>query len=106
MYNFRKDFPVFTTHPDLVYLDSASTTQKPAYVIDEVAQYLRSGYANIHRGAYRLSEISEQLYIDSKKAVARYINAQSLHEIVYTTNATGAFNLLVSTLELSGKLQK
>ncbi len=73
MYNFQKDFPVFTTHPDIVYLDSASTSQKPTHVIEGVAEYLRSGYANIHRGAYELSEISEKLYTDSKKSIARHI---------------------------------
>ena len=49
MQNFKSDFPVFQTHPNLVYLDNTATTQKPAYVIDGVAEYLRTGYANIHR---------------------------------------------------------
>ena len=49
MKNFKSDFPVFVQKPELVYLDNTATTQKPAYVIDGVAQYLRTGYANIHR---------------------------------------------------------
>jgi len=73
MQNFKKDFPIFTTHPDLVYLDSTATSQKPSYVIDGVADYLRSSYANIHRGSYEISEISEKLYEDSKKIVAKNI---------------------------------
>ncbi len=73
MNNFKSDFPIFQTRPDLVYLDNTSTTQKPSYVIDGVADYLRTGYANIHRGSYELSEISEKLYKDSKKIVAKHI---------------------------------
>lgn len=57
--NYKSHFPIFQAHPNLVYLDNTATTQKPAYVIDGVADYLRTGYANIHRGAYELSEISE-----------------------------------------------
>jgi selenocysteine lyase/cysteine desulfurase len=72
--SIKKDFPIFTTHPNLVYLDSIATSQKPAMVIDGVANYLRSSYANIHRGSY---EISEKLYEDSKKIVAKHIGAES-----------------------------
>ena len=73
MSNIKKDFPIFTTHPDLVYLDSTATAQKPSHVIDGVAEYLRSSYANIHRGSYDISEVSEKLYENSKKNVAKHI---------------------------------
>jgi len=53
--SIKQDFPIFQTHPDLVYLDSTATSQKPAMVIDGVADYLRSSYANIHRGSYDIS---------------------------------------------------
>ncbi len=46
---FRSDFPIFTTHPDLVYLDSASSAQKPKQVIDSLSRYFATDYANIHR---------------------------------------------------------
>ena len=62
---FRKDFPIFITHPDLVFLDSASSSQKPKMVIDAITQYLESSYSNIHRGSYELSEISEELFEQS-----------------------------------------
>jgi cysteine desulfurase/selenocysteine lyase len=49
MVDIKKDFPFFDTHPDLVYLDNAATTQKPRYVIDKTQEYIASSYANIHR---------------------------------------------------------
>lgn len=67
---FRSDFPIFTTHPDLVFLDSASSAQKPQYVIDALSRYFASDYANIHRGAYDLSMASSLLYDKAKKAIA------------------------------------
>lgn len=100
--NFKKDFPLLTNN-DLTYLDSAATSQKPAYVIDGVKKFLESWYANIHRGDYALSQQSEDLYHASKEAYANLINA-SADEIIYTYNATYAFNILVQALVLSGKL--
>lgn len=106
MTNIKKDFPIFGTHPDLVYLDSTATTQKPAMVIDGVAEYLRSSYANIHRGSYDISELSEKLYEDSKKIVAKHIGADSWREVIYTGNSTYALNLLSQSLYRSHKLKK
>lgn len=103
---FRSDFPIFDHRPGLVYLDSASTTQKPAAVIESVAEYLRTGYANIHRGAYGLSEVSDVQYRASKEAVARLIGAASHYEIVYSNTSTGAFNLLAASLAKSEWLEK
>jgi cysteine desulfurase/selenocysteine lyase len=65
----REDFPLLVNHPDIVYLDNAATTQKPAYVIDGVADFLRNEYSNIHRGLYPLSEQSECHFYNSKKLV-------------------------------------
>lgn len=103
---FKKDFPIFQTHPDLVYLDSTATSQKPAMVIDGVAEYLRSSYANIHRGSYEISEISEKLYEDSKKIVAQNIWAENWREIIYTGNATYALNILAQSIWRTGLLKK
>lgn len=102
----RSDFPIFTTHPDLVYLDSASSAQKPKQVIDAISRYFATDYANIHRGAYDLSMQSSLLYEKAKKAVARKLNASSDAEIVFTYNATYAFNLIAQGLVKSGWLQK
>jgi len=71
--DIKKDFPIFTQKPGLVYLDNASTTQKPNFVIDAVSDFVSGQYANIHRGNYDLSHESESVYIDSKKAVAKLL---------------------------------
>ena len=102
---FRSDFPIFTSHPDLVYLDSASTTQKPRHVIDAMSNMLEESYANIHRGSYDLSEMAEAYYESSKESIAKHLGGVSRHEIVYTYNATYAFNFLTRSLIKSGILK-
>jgi len=104
--SIKQDFPIFTTHPDLVYLDSTATSQKPSVVIDWVADYLRSSYANIHRWSYDISEVSEKLYEDSKKIVAKHIWADSWREVIYTGNSTYALNLLSQSIWRTGILKK
>lgn len=104
--SLRSHFPVFSHHSDLVYLDSASTAQKPGVVIEGMKQHMEQEYANIHRGAYDLSEASEVLYHGSKEAVARLINARETAEISYSYNATSALNILASSLVHSGQLRK
>ncbi len=94
---FKSEFPLLVNHPEIIYLDNAATTQKPAMVIDGVAEFLRHDYANIHRGLYSLSESSELRFHQSKKLVAELINA-SEKEIIYTANATASFNLLAQSL--------
>jgi len=104
--SIRSDFSIFSNNPDLIYLDSASTAQKPRMVIDGMRDFMERDYANIHRGAYSLSERSEELYDASKKAMARLINAKSTAEVNYTYNATYALNLFVSSLVRSKWLKK
>lgn len=102
---FRSDFPIFDTHPALVFLDSASSAQKPRQVIDAMSKYLSTNYSNIHRGAYDLSMESSLLYEKAKKSVAEKLSARA-DEIVFTYNATYAFNLLSRSLVKSGLLVK
>jgi cysteine desulfurase/selenocysteine lyase len=102
---FRTDFPLFTHSPDLVYLDSASTTQKPQKVLDQMMNHISHEYANIHRGSYDLSEASERYFENSKEYVRKFLGAQSRHEVIYTYNATYAANLLARTLVKSGALK-
>lgn len=104
--SFRSHFPVFFHHPDLVYLDSASTAQKPSIVIEGMKHHMEQEYANIHRGDYDLSEASEVLYHGSKEAVVKLINACETSEISYSYNATSALNILVTSLIRSGDLKK
>ncbi len=93
----KKDFPIFKNNPWLVFLDSAASSQKPKYVIDGVSEFVASSYANIHRGAYSLSEKSEELYEASKKKVAELLNVKS-SEIIYSYNANYAINLIAQSL--------
>ena len=66
MNQFKKDFPIFKNNPWIVFLDNASSTQKPSHVINGIKHFLENDYANIHRWAYILSEKSEILYEKSK----------------------------------------
>jgi cysteine desulfurase / selenocysteine lyase len=102
---YKKDFPIFETHLNLVFLDSASSTQKPNLVIDGISDFLRTSYSNIHRGAYDLSMESSRLYDQAKIAVAKKLSARS-DEIVFTYNATYALNYLAHSLVKSGYLKK
>ncbi len=101
MKDIKKDFPVFENNPGLVYLDSCSSTQKPSYVIEGVSWYVSNYYANIHRWLYNLSEVSEEIYQDSKKLAGNTINAKS-SEIIYTYNSTYGLNMLAYSLLVSG----
>ncbi|MBI2780671.1 MAG: cysteine desulfurase [Chloroflexi bacterium] len=93
----RRDFPILATeshgHP-LVFLDSASTSQKPLAVIEAVDTYYREYNANVHRGIYEIGERSTAAYEAARSAVARFINAPDAHEVVFTRNATEAINLV------------
>src|SRR6187551_3575029 len=93
----RADFPILAQeingHP-LVYLDSASTSQKPSVVIDAVADYYREYNANVHRGIYTIGEKSTAEYEKARARVARFINAPDSHEVIFTRNATEAINLV------------
>ena len=80
-------------HP-LVYLDSASTSQKPRVVIDALADYYREYNANVHRGIYTIGEKATAAYEAARVKTARFINAPDSHEIVFTRNATEAINLV------------
>lgn len=101
----KKLFPIFNKHPNLIYLDNAASTQKPKAVIDWVADFLKNDYANIHRGLYSLSEKSEELYYESKCALAKLINCKP-SEIIYSYNSTYCINLFAQALVNSWKLWK
>lgn len=104
MKSYKQDFPLFVENPWLLYLDSAASAQKPSYVIDKMASFLQTSYANIHRGSYWLSEKTESVYYASKEKYASFVWFAS-DEIIYTYNATYAYNLLAQTLWYSSILQ-
>ena len=79
----------------LVYLDSGATSQKPNAVIDAMADYYRNAYASVNRGAYRLAAEATDLFEAARADIAKFINAPNNHEVIFTKNATEAFNLFV-----------
>jgi cysteine desulfurase/selenocysteine lyase len=93
----KRDFPILSRevngHP-VVYLDSASTSQKPQAVLDATEAYYREYNANVHRGIYEFGERSTAAYERARAQVARFINAPDAHEVVFTRNATEAINLV------------
>ncbi|MCI0345560.1 MAG: cysteine desulfurase [Chloroflexi bacterium] len=94
----RKEFPILSTTTSngkpLVYLDSASSSQKPQAVIDAVDGFYRGYNANVHRGIYEIGEKATAAYEEARASVAKFINAGSWREIVFTRNATEAINLV------------
>jgi cysteine desulfurase/selenocysteine lyase len=93
----KRDFPIFANNPGLVFLDSAASAQKPAVVIDRVSEFYRTDYANVHRGVYRLSAKSSELYENSRARAARFLNAAHDSEIIFVRGATEGINLVVQS---------
>ncbi|WP_348944672.1 cysteine desulfurase [Chitinibacter sp. FCG-7] len=94
---YRAQFAIFAHHPDLVYLDNAATTQKPAVVLDAERQYYEQCNANVHRGAHRLAVAATDAFEGARATVARFINATSSDEIIFTRGTTEAINLIANT---------
>jgi cysteine desulfurase/selenocysteine lyase len=91
----RRDFPILsrTVHGQpLVYLDNGASAQKPKAVIDAVAHAYEQEYANVHRGLHFLSNAATDAYEKARETVRRFLNAESVEEIVFTSNATEAIN--------------
>src|SRR5439155_19520700 len=93
----RREFPIFTSHPDLVFLDSGASAQKPRAVIDGVADFYRTDYANVHRGVYHLSARSTDLFEEAREKVRTFLNARDEREIVFVRGATEAINLVAQS---------
>ena len=91
--NFKSDFPIFKSNPDLVYLDSGATTHKPQSVIDSMTDMYQNSYGTVHRGIYDLSVKATQAYNNARKAVQQYINAESDTNIIFTRGTTSSINL-------------
>lgn len=93
----KADFPIFKRQINgkpLTYLDNAATTQKPRQVIDAITHYYENSNANIHRGVHTLSEEGTAAYEESRFQTAKFINAESSEEIIFTRNATESINLV------------
>ena len=99
-YFFKRDFPLLMQN-NIAYLDSAATTQKPMQVINAISEYYKNANANPHRGAYKLSLESTKVYDEARKKVAKFINAKSENQIVFTRNATESLNLIAYSYGLN-----
>lgn len=99
-HRLRADFPIFRQRSNdhrLTYLDSAATSQKPATVLDAVDDFYRLSNANVHRGAYALSEAATAAYERARATITTFIGAASTEEVVFVRNATEAINLVAAT---------
>ncbi|MDO8537356.1 MAG: cysteine desulfurase [archaeon] len=94
MSKYKKDFPIFKKNPKLVYLDSAATSQKPQIVLQAMQEYYVNYNANVRRGLYSIAEKATAKVEEVRGQVAKFINAKSSKEIIFTRNATEGINLV------------
>lgn len=99
--SWRSAFPLLASDPDLVYLDSAATSQKPQVVIDRLQQYYSQENANVHRGVYQLSEAATRAFEGARSSIARHLGADT-REIIFTRGTTDAINLVA---QCAGQVQ-
>jgi cysteine desulfurase/selenocysteine lyase len=96
----RRDFPILAQQihgRPLAYLDSAASAQKPLPVLDAMRRFQERDYANVHRGVYALSERATEAFEQARARLARFLNARSPAEIVFTGGATAAINLVAGS---------
>ena len=92
----KKDFPLLERRingAEIVYLDSASSSQKPNAVLDAMDHYYRTNHANVNRGAYKLAAEATDALESARTKVANFVGAPQAHEIIFTKNATESMNL-------------
>lgn len=95
----RKDFPILSdggAGQRLVYLDSASSSQKPTAVLDAMTRYYETTHANVHRGVYTIAEQATAMFEDARAKVASFVGGRR-DEVVFTKNVTEACNLFVQS---------
>ena len=96
----REDFPILAMPvygKPLVYLDNANSTQKPRPVLDAERRFYESGYANVHRGVYLLSQEATEAYDRARARVAGFLGARNPAEIVFVRGTTEGINLVASS---------
>ncbi len=90
--SLRSDFPIFSSNPNLIYMDSAATSQRPKKVIDKVVEVYSNYNSNVHRGIYSMAEKVTEEYENSRKEIAEFLQA-SQEELIFTKNTTESLNL-------------
>jgi len=95
---YRPDFPILSrTIEDgrlFIYFDNAASTQRPRQVIQAITETYEKHYGNVHRGIHRLADETTELYENARQRIARFLNARSEEEIIFTSGATAAINLV------------
>ena len=95
----RADFPILNQTVNgkpLLYFDNGATSQKPQVVIDAITQYYEEINANIHRGVHTLSQLATDAYEASREKIQKHINAEHLHEVIFTSGTTQGINLVAN----------
>lgn len=95
------DMPLQSSHPELIYLDHAATSQKPQAVIDRINRWYTSENASPNRGAYTLSAEATAIYESARAQVSNFIGAGEEDAVVFTKNATEALNLVAACFPFS-----
>ena len=98
--NIKSQFPIFSNkvhNNDLVYLDSANSSQKPLVVIDRIYDFYTKEFSNVGRSVHYLAVAATNFYENTRTSVQKYINAKDKNEIVFTKGATEAMNLVANT---------
>ena len=98
--DIKKEFPIFDNkvhNNDLVYLDSANSSQKPRVVVDRIYDFYTKEFSNVGRSVHYLAVAATNLYENTRTSVQKFINAKDANEIVFTKGATEAINLVAST---------
>ena len=98
--DIKKEFPIFNNkiqNNDLVYLDSANSSQKPQVVVDRIYDFYTKEFSNVGRSIHYLAVAATNLYENTRTLVQKYINAKDKNEIVFTKGATEAINLVANT---------
>ena len=93
----KKDFPILEQQVNghrLVYLDSASSSQKPLTVLETMERYFETTHANVHRGVYTIAEEATRLYEEARAKLVAFIGGRSTRELIFTKNVTEAINLV------------
>lgn len=93
----KSQFPIFDKN-EIIYLDSAASSQKPLSVIESINEVYANNYANIHRGVYKLSQTATDMHENAREIVKKFINASSVKEIIFVRGATEAINLVASSV--------
>ncbi|WP_053404776.1 aminotransferase class V-fold PLP-dependent enzyme [Persicobacter sp. CCB-QB2] len=96
----RAQFPVLHQEVNgkpLVYFDNAATTQKPQVVIDALDNYYKGYNSNIHRGAHALADKATQAFEETRKTAAKFLNAESPEQVIFTKGTTDGINLIASS---------